>query len=226
MVYYDRLRYRLMPYIYSLAGMTHFNDYTIMRPLIMDFNGDRNVYNISDQYMFGPSLMVAPVYKYKARNREIYFPASYGWYDFYSGKYINGGQRLMADAPYERIPLYVREGTILPAGPEIQYTNEKPADPLTLFVYTGKDCEFTLYEDEGINYNYEKGSYSKIRFSYAEGKRELTVDERKGDFDGMLKTRTFKFVFIDKNNSIGFDPDVIPERTIMYTGEKVTFGRK
>ena len=226
MVYYDKLRYRLMPYIYSLAGMTHFNDYTIMRPLIMDFNGDPDVYNISDQYMFGPSLMVAPVYKYKARNREIYFPASCGWYDFYSGKYINGGQRLMADAPYERIPLYVREGTILPAGPEIQYTNEKPADPLTLFVYTGKDCEFTLYEDEGINYNYEKGSYSNIRFSYSEGKRELTVDERKGDFEGMLKTRTFNFVFIDKNKSVGFDPDVTPESTITYTGNKVTISRK
>ena len=132
----------------------------------------------------------------------------------------------MADAPYERIPLYVREGTILPSGPEIQYTNEKPADPLTLFVYTGKDCEFTLYEDEGINYNYEKGSYSKIRFSYAEGKRELTVDERKGEFEGMLKSRTFNFIFIDKNKSVGFDPDVIPDRTITYTGEKVTIGRK
>ncbi len=114
----------------------------------------------------------------------------------------------------------------LPAGPEIQYTSEKPADPLTLFVYTGKDCEFTLYEDEGINYNYEKGSYSNIRFSYAEGKRELTVDERKGDFDGMLKTRTFNFVFIDKNKSVGFDPDVIPDRTITYTGGKVTVGIK
>ncbi len=226
MVYYDKLRYRLMPYIYSLAGMTHFDDYTIMRPLIMDFNGDPYVYDISDQYMFGPSLMVAPVYKYKARNREIYFPAMCGWYDFYSGKYLNGGQRLMVDAPYERIPLYVREGTILPAGPEIQYTSEKPADPLTLFVYTGKDCEFTLYEDEGINYNYEKGSYSNIRFSYSEGKSELTVDERKGEFDGMLKTRTFNFVFIDKNKSVGFDPDVIPDRTITYTGEKVTIGRK
>ena len=226
MVYYDKLRYRLMPYIYSLAGMTHFNDYTIMRPLIMDFNGDPDVYNISDQYMFGPSLMVAPVYKYKARNREIYFPASSGWYDFYSGKYLKGGQKQMADAPYERIPLYVREGTILPSGPEIQYTNEKPADPLTLFVYTGKDCEFTLYEDEGINYNYEKGSYSKIRFSYAEGKRELTVDERKGEFEGMLKSRTFNFIFIDKNKSVGFDPDVTPERTITYTGAKVTISRK
>jgi alpha-D-xyloside xylohydrolase len=226
MVYYDKLRYRLMPYIYSLAGMTHFNDYTIMRPLIMDFNGDRDVINVSDQYMFGPSLMVAPVYKYKARNREIYFPASFGWYDFYSGKYINGGQRLMADAPYERIPLYVREGTILPAGPEIQYTSEKPADPLTLFVYTGKDCEFSLYEDEGINYNYEKGSFSTIRFSYSEGKRELTVEERKGDFEGMLKTRTFNFVFIDKNKLVGFDPDMTPEKTVNYTGGKLTISRK
>jgi len=226
MVYYDKLRYRLMPYIYSLAGMTHFNDYTIMRPLIMDFTVDSKVNNISDQYMFGPSLMVAPVYKYKARAREVYFPALCGWYDFYSGRYMNGGQRQKVGAPYERMPLYVREGTILPTGPEIQYTGEKPADPLTLFVYTGKDCGFTFYEDEGTNYNYEKGSYSNIRFSYNEEKKELTIDERKGDFAGMLKSRTINIIFISKDKPVPFDPGATPDKTITYDGNRVTVNRK
>ncbi len=218
MVYYDKLRYRLMPYIYSLAGMTHFSDYTIMRPLIMDFNGDPAIYSISDQYMFGPSLMVAPVYKFKARNRQVYLPASGGWYDFYTGKYLNGGQIINADAPYEKLPLFVREGTILPIGPEIQYTGEKKADPVTLFVYTGKDCVFTLYEDEGSNYNYEKGSYSNIQFSYSETNREVKIGERKGSFPGMLKTRTFKIVFISKEKMVTFNPETAPDVTISYDG--------
>jgi alpha-D-xyloside xylohydrolase len=218
MVYYDKLRYRLMPYIYSLAGMTHFNDYTIMRPLIMDFNGDPEIYSISDQYMFGPSIMVAPVYKYKARSREVYLPVSCGWFDFYSGKHINGGQRIIADSPYERLPLFVREGTILPVGPEIQYTSEKKADPLVIFVYTGKDCVFKLYEDEGSNYNYEKGSYTNILFSYSEAKKELNIGERKGNFSGMLKNRTFKIVFISKEKMVTFNPEITPDVTINYDG--------
>jgi alpha-D-xyloside xylohydrolase len=221
MVYYDKLRYRLMPYIYSLAGMTWFNDYTIMRPLIMDFNGDPKVKNTGDQYMFGPSLMVAPVYKYKERNREIYFPESSGWYDFYSGKYLDGGQVLKADAPYERLPLYVREGTILPIGPDIQYTDQKPADKITLFVYEGKSCEFTLYEDEGTNYNYEKGSYSNIRFSYNEEKKELVIDARKGEFQGMLKSRTFNIKFISRNKPVAFDADANADKSITYEGSRV-----
>jgi alpha-D-xyloside xylohydrolase len=218
MVYYDKLRYSLIPYIYSLAGMTHFNDYTIMRPMIMDFNGDQKVNDIGDQYMFGPALLVAPVYKYKARSREVYLPLSCGWYDYYTSKFLKGGQMITADAPYERIPLYVREGTILPTGPEIQYTDQKPADPVTLHIYSGKDGEFTLYEDEGINYNYEKEYFSTIRFCYNEAKKELTIEDRKGDFPGMLKSRTFNMLLI----SGGKDP---VHRDIMYTGEKasVTF---
>ncbi|MCX6255005.1 MAG: DUF5110 domain-containing protein [Bacteroidia bacterium] len=222
MVYYDKLRYRLMPYIYSLAGMTYFNDYTIMRPLIMDFNGDSEVNNIGDQYMFGPSLMVAPVYKYKARDREVYFPALCGWYDFYTGKFINGGQKQNVDAPYEKLPLYVREGTILPIGPEIQYTDEKPVDPVTLFVFTGKDCTFTLYEDEGTNYNYEKGACSTIKFSSNNESRTLTIGERKGEYNGMLKTRTFNAVWISREKPVPFDPGATPDTTITYDGNTVT----
>ncbi len=201
MVYYDKLRYRLMPYIYSLAGLTYFNDYTIMRAMVMDFGGDKAVKSIGDQYMFGPSLMVAPVYKYKARSREVYFPSSCGWYDFYTGIYILGGHQLQVDAPFEQIPLFVREGSIIPFGPEIRFTDEKPADPITLYVYTGRNCAFTLYEDEGTNYNYEKGECSTIKFSYDESSGELTIGERNGEFNGMLNERVFNIVWITRDNS-------------------------
>lgn len=226
MVYYDNLRYQLMPYLYSLAGLTYFNDYTIMRALIMDFGSDKNVKAIGDQYMFGPSVMVAPVYKYKARNREVYFPGSGGWYDFYSGVYIRGGYRLKIDAPYERLPLFVKEGSIVPFGPEMQYTSEKPADPVLLYVYCGRNCAFTLYEDEGVNYNYEKGQCSTIRFDYDDQKGELTIGERKGVFTGMLGSRTFNIIWVTRDNPVGFDPGNRPDATVLYQGTKIVIAKK
>jgi alpha-D-xyloside xylohydrolase len=203
-VYYTKLRYNMMPYIYSLAGMTHFNDYTIMRPLVMDFTADANVNSISDQYMFGPAIMVCPVYEYGARSREVYFPNTSGWYDFYTGKYMEGGKQNVA-APYERIPLYVREGAIVPYGPDMQYSDEKQAEEITLFVYQGKDGEFTLYEDENVNYNYEKGAYAMIPMTYNDAEGTLTIGERKGEFPGMLKERTFKVVVVNKDKAQPFD---------------------
>lgn len=204
-VYYTKLRYNMMPYIYSLAGMTYFNDYTIMRPLVMDFTADANVNNIGDQFMFGPAMMAAPVYEYGARSREMYFPASCGWYDFYTGKYVAGGQKLKVDAPYERMPLYVREGAIVPYGPDMQYSNEKPASEVTLYVYAGKNGAFTLYEDEGVNYNYEKGQYATIPFTYNDAEGTLTIGERAGEFPGMLKERTFNVVKVTKDKPQPFD---------------------
>ena len=162
--YYNKLRYRLMPYIYSLAGMTYHADYTIMRALVMDHGKDTKVNNISDQYMFGNSLMVCPVYEYRAVKRDVYFPNTTGWYDFYTGKFVPGGIRQAVDAPYSRMPLYVREGAIIPFGPEIQFVDEKKPENITLFVYGGKNGSFTLYEDEGVNYNYEKG-FAMIEFN-------------------------------------------------------------
>ena len=220
-VYYTKLRYRLMPYIYSLAGMTYFNDYTIMRPLVMDFTADVNVNNIGDQFMFGPAIMVAPVYEYGARSREMYFPAGNGWYDFYSGKYIDGRQRLTVDAPYERIPLYIREGAIIPYGPDMQYNNEKPASEITLYVYGGKDGSFTLYEDEGVNYNYEEGAYATISFIYNDAEGVLTIGDRTGEFPGMLKERSFNIVKVDKNRSQPFDLDV-KGIVVKYDGKQRT----
>jgi alpha-D-xyloside xylohydrolase len=226
MVFVDKLRYRLMPYIYSLAGMTHFDDYTIMRALVMDFNGDAGVTNIGDQYMFGPSLMVAPVYKYKATSREVYFPSANGWYDLYTGKFMEGGQKVNVAAPYERMPLFVREGSIVPFGPEIQYTSEKPADVITLYVYTGKDAQFTLYEDEGVNYNYEKGAYSTISFNYDEASGKLTIGDVKGSFDGMLKSRTFNIVWVGKQKPVGYDLNKQADATVSYEGKAVEVNRQ
>ena len=226
MVYVNKLRYRLMPYIYSLAGKTHFEDYTIMRALVMDFNGDKQVENVGDQYMFGPSLMVAPVYQYKARSREVYFPAANGWYDLYSGKYTEGGQKISVDAPYERMPLFAKEGSIVPFGPEIQYASEKQADVITLYVYTGKNAEFTLYEDEGINYNYEKGSFSTIQFKYDETSGKLTIGDATGSFDGMLKSRKFNIVWVSKQKPVAFDLSRNADATVTYEGKALEVIRK
>jgi alpha-D-xyloside xylohydrolase len=162
MLSYDKLRYRLMPYIYSLTGMVTQKDYTIMRALVMDFGQDKKVLTIGDQYMFGPALLVNPVTEYKVRTRKVYLPAGSGWYDLKSGQYHKGRQAIQADAPYTDIPLFVKAGSILPCGPEIQHTEEKPADPIRLFVYTGGDGSFTLYEDENVNYNYEQGKFAII----------------------------------------------------------------
>lgn len=226
MLYYDKLRYRLMPYIYSLAGKTYHNNYTIMRGLAMDFPADPQVKDISDQYMFGPSILVNPVCTYKAVSRKMYLPAGTGWYEYYSGQYMPGGTTIEAEAPLQRIPLFIKEGSILPAGPALQYTSEKPADPVTLLVYTGKDGEFSLYEDEGTNYNYENGAFSNIPFSYEEATKTLTIGERTGAFNGMLKQRTFRVIWIGKNNPRPFDPDAKVDHTIKYNGKKVAVKMK
>ena len=192
MVQYNKLRYRLMPYIYTLAGKTWSEDYTIMRGLIMDFAEDENVINISDQYMFGSALMVCPVYEYKARKRDVYLPRQHDWYDFHTGEYLPAGQQFTADAPLEKMPIYVKAGTILPVGPEIQYTGEKPDGPITLCIYTGADARFSLYEDEGVNYNYEKGSFTNIPFQYDQKTGIFTIGTREGSFEGMVTEREFQ----------------------------------
>ena len=220
-LYYAHLRYKLMPYIYTLAGKTYFDDYTIMRPLVMDFPTDKKVENVSDQFMFGPSIMVCPVYRYGARDREVYLPKGSNWYDFYTGDMLQGGQEMTAEAPYGRLPLFIPEGAIIPVGPAIQYTDEKPAETITLYVYGGKNGNFTLYEDEGVNYNYEEGNYSNIPFVYNEAKGTLTIGQREGGFEGMLKNRKFKVVFVNKDNPKAFGDDA-PGKTVDYTGEELT----
>ncbi|MDD4452238.1 MAG: glycoside hydrolase family 31 protein, partial [Proteiniphilum sp.] len=225
MLYYNKLRYRLMPYIYSMAGMTYFNDYTMMRALVMDFSKDQKVNDIGDQYMFGNSLMVCPVYTYQATDREVYFPATTGWYDFYTGAFIEGGQKLRVDAPYSRIPLFIREGAIIPFGPEIQYTDEKKPEQITFYLFAGKNGTFTLYEDEGVNYNYEKGAFATIDFRYDDASQTLEIGERQGAFNGMLPERTFHIVCVDKNRPQGVNPDA-KGIEVRYTGQaqKIALG--
>ena len=225
-VYYDKLRYRLMPYLYSLAGWAHFKDYTLMRALIMDFNGDKEVENIGNQWMFGPALMACPVGYYKARNRSVYFPKQCGWYNLYTNEYVEGGQSLVVDAPYEQIPVFVREGAIIPFGPEMEWCDEKPAELINLYIYAGQNGAFQLYEDEGVNYNYEKGKFATIDITYDDADKTVKFGARKGSFNGMLKNRRFNIVLITKDapkplNLV--DPQGI---MVQYNGKEVSVNIK
>ena len=220
-VFYHKLRYYMMPYIYSLAAWCNLKDYTMMRGLPMDFADDVKVRDIKDQWMFGPSFMACPVGEYKSRSREVYFPEG-GWYDLYSNLYIKGGQTLTVDAPYERMPVFVREGSIVPFGPAMQWSDEKPAELINLYVYEGADGEFMLYEDEGTNYNYEQGKYATITFKYDNTRRRLTIGERKGEFDGMLKKRRFNVVFIKKQGKQTLNLDNPKGKIVNYDGKKIS----
>ena len=221
-VAYDKLRYRLMPYLYSMAGMVHLKDYTMMRALVMDFNGDDNVLDIKDQWMFGPSLMACPVGKYEQYSRNVYLPKQKGWYDFYTGKYYAGGQTIVADAPFEKIPVFVPEGAILPVGPEMEWSDQKKPELIDLYVYAGKDGSYTLYEDEGTNYNYEKGKYATIDIKYNDAQKTVTIGARKGSFDGMLQKRRFNVVLVNPTNNQGVSLDKAPKgKKVSYAGKQV-----
>jgi len=188
----------------------------------MDFGADKNVLNISDQYMFGTNLMICPVSNYKERTREVYFPQGSGWYNLYNGSFVAGGQKQIVDAPYERMPIFVKAGSILPMGEVIQNTTEAQTN-LTLYVYAGKNGKFTLYEDENVNYNYEKGAFSAIDFTYNDANKTLSVGSRKGNFKGMVKERAFKVVLIEQGKSIGIDGDVLGNaKLVHYNGAEVT----
>ena len=201
MVYYNRLRYRLMPYIYTLASRTWFDDYTIMRGLVMDFNGDGNIYGISDQFMFGDAMMICPVYTYKARSREVYLPVQNGWYDFYTGRHFDGGSRFTAEAPYERIPIYVREGAIIPQGTQTVSTAEKTDGRLDIAVYAGRDGAFTLYEDDGTTYGYERGLCARIPMRWNDAEGTFTLGAREGTFDGMTAVRPVAVTVVTPSGS-------------------------
>lgn len=218
---YTKLRYRMMPYIYSLAGKTYFDDYTIMRPMVMDFTEDINTRNLKDQYMFGTAFLVAPVYKYGARSRDVYFPENEIWYDFYTGQAVKGGQTRKVDAPYERMPLFVRGGSIVPMGGEIMYASQPIDDPVTILVYAGRDGKFNLYEDEGTNYNYEKGQYSDIPLTYNDKTRTLTIGQRKGSFQGMKEKRDFNIVLIDREHPVK-DAYTVQGKAVKYNGKSVS----
>lgn len=225
LVWYTKLRYRLMPYIYSIAGDMYHKDATLMRGLVMDFPEDLTARNLNDEYLFGPSILVSPVYEMGARTRDVYLPAGTRWVDFYTGESYDGGQTVTAAAPLSRMPLFVRAGAIIPTAPEVQYADQIVNAPITLNVYTGADGSFELYEDDGRSYGYEKGEWSRIPFSYDEAKGELAVGARVGSFPGMADKRTVNVRWISgaTESATAFDEGFA--ETVEYTGAPLVIKR-
>jgi alpha-D-xyloside xylohydrolase len=218
---FDRLRYRLLPYIYSVAWKTTSEGYTMMRPLVMDFRTDVRAQNVGDQFLFGPALLVNPVTEPEAKTRHLYLPDA-RWYDFWTGSTAEGGRAMDAPVSLDRIPLYVRAGSIVPMGPDVEYSTEKPADPIEVRVYRGASGSFTLYEDENDNYDYEKGVHATIPFQWDDAKQTLTIGDRAGQFPGMLASRTFRLVFVAEGHGVGIAPSQTADRVVEYSGKQLT----
>ena len=218
---YDTLRYRLLPYLYSQAWQVTHNGSTITRPLVMDFPGDAAARERGDEFLFGPAVLVCPVTTPGAVTRSVYLPSGATWTDFWTGQTVKGGQLITAPAPIDTLPLYVRAGSILPLGPDLQYTSEKPADPIELRVYPGANGAFTLYEDEGVNYNYERGLYATIPITWNESARTLTIGKRQGVFPGMLEKRTFHIVWVTPGHGTGLSSEAQPDRVVSYQGNAI-----
>ncbi|MYM39587.1 glycoside hydrolase family 31 protein [Duganella qianjiadongensis] len=224
MVWYDQLRYRLMPYIYSAAADIHYQSGVIMRALVMDFPHDPAVRDLKDQYLFGHSLLVAPVYTYGGRSREVVLPKGSNWYDFYTGQLHHGGQSIRVEAPETRIPLLVKAGAIVPFGPVTQYVDEKPDAALTLNVYTGADGQYTLYEDDGVSNAYLRGEASRIPFSYNNKTGVFTIGARSGSYQGMIAQRQFRVRFIKPGDSSS-ENFALADRTVDYDGHAIKVQR-
>ena len=214
----DNLRYRLLPYIYSLANMVTTQSYTIMRPLVMDYPTDSNAIGNTNQFMFGPAFLVNPVTAQGATTRSVYLPAG-AWYDFWTGSTANGSATVNAAAPLDHMPLYVKAGSIVPMGPNIQYSGQS-VDPIEVRVYRGANGSFTLYEDEGDNYNYEAGTSASIPFTYNDATSTLTIGARTGSFPGMLTSRTFNVVFVQSGFGTGVDV-TSGGQSVTYNGSSV-----
>lgn len=213
LIKFNKLRYKLMPYIYSMAGRVWKDDYTMLRMLAFDFPEDKKAREINDQYMFGDSIMVCPVTKpmyYDVgsqeinnvdKTRQVYLPENSGWYDFWTGDYYEGGQVITADCPIDKMPLYVKEGSIIPMTEPIEFANQKPNGPLQIHIYTGKDADFELYEDEGDGYNYEKGQYAVTKMSWNEKNEKLDISETQGNYKEMIEDKEYK-TYIYKKDGI------------------------
>lgn len=229
LVKFLKLRYRLLPYIYSLAGQVTQENYTLLRALAFDYRNDPATYNISDQFLFGPALLVNPVtqpmyfgpnstpLERANKTRPVYLPTGNSWYDFWTDQGYAGGQALEAEAGLNTMLLYVRAGSIVPVGPEMQFTGEKPGAPLELRVYAGQDGSFTLYEDEGDNYGYEQGAFSTIRLTWEDASRTLTLEERRGSYPGMPASREFRVTVVDGDVQESLAKD---RPAVKYTGQQ------
>jgi alpha-D-xyloside xylohydrolase len=215
------LRYSLLPYIYSEAWQVTKSGSTLMRPMVMDFIGDTAAVNQKYQFMFGKSILVAPVTEEGVNQWNVYLPQTADWYDFWTGNKIKGGQTVRKETPLDILPLYVKAGSILPFGPQVQYASEKKWDDLEIRIFEGADGEFSLYEDENDNYNYEKGIYSTITFAWDDAKKTLSISDRKGSFPGMITERNFRIVRVAKNKGKGMDNIEKYDEVIVYKGKKV-----
>lgn len=217
---FDRLRYRMLPYIYSLAWKVTSEGYTPMRPLVMDFRTDVRAHDIGDQFMYGPAFLVNPITQPGAATRQLYLPQA-KWYDFWTGMELAGGRMIDAVAPLDRLPVYVRAGSILPLGPDEEWSTEKPADPIELRIYRGADGDFALYEDENDTYDYEKGAYAVIPLHWDDAAHTLTVGNRKGQFPGMLEHRRFRVVFVGENHGVGVNVSEQVDKVVEYSGKQI-----
>jgi alpha-D-xyloside xylohydrolase len=218
---YDDLRYRLLPYIYSAAWRVTKSHQSIMRSLPLEFSSDRSAREISDQFMFGDALLINPVTTEGAKERTLYLPAGQDWIDFWTGKRVRGGQSINAEAPLNRIPIYGRVGSIIPFGPHAESSSAK-SDPIELRIYAGASAKFTLYEDEGDSYDYERGVYSEIPIHWDDNSGLLTIGDRRGRFQGMLETRTFRIVIVREGQGTGIAASSEPDATIEYAGKSTS----
>lgn len=227
---FDNLRYRLLPYIYSLAGRVNTDNYTIMRSLTFDFKDDANVYNIPDQYMFGPAFLVNPVTAQlytgkdadsKAKSRSVYLPKGTKWFNFWTGEIYNGGQTLKVNVPMDMMPLYVKAGSIIPMGPHMEYATEKPADKIELRIYSGANGQFDYYEDENDNYNYEKGAKAVFTLNYNDKLHQLTISDTKGNFKGMFKRHTFNIVMVKGMHGSNTNVTANIDKIVIYAGKQM-----
>lgn len=192
--YYDaildmiHLRYSMLPYIYSMADAQTRSGFSMARPLAFDFPNDRDVFDIKDQYMFG-DIMACPVTDPGVDSREVYLPTGTDWYDFWTGKRFVGGEKISADAPINRLPLFVKAGSIIPMTEVVEYADASVGKPIAIDIYPGNDAEFTLYDDDGETYDFEKGEYTRIKMIWDDSKKELTIADAEGTYPEAPKTR-------------------------------------
>lgn len=217
---YDRLRYRMLPYIYSLAWQVTSQSGSMMRPLVFDFGADPDALDIGDQYMFGPALMVAPVVRKGASDRTVYLPGNGDWYDFWTGQRMKGKATIVSHAPLDTLPLFVRAGSIVPMGPVVGHAEAQKDKPIELRVYRGADGRFTLYDDSGNGWGYEKGERATVDIAWNEAAHTLTFGARQGKFPGMKPTREFHIVWVGDGAGVG-DGEAAHFQTVVYKGRKL-----
>lgn len=214
------IRYHLLPYLYATAWNVTSHAGSIMRALYLDYPQDKNVYNLDSEFLLGHSLLVAPVTTEGSKTASVYLPAGI-WFDFWTGQSINGGRMIEKATPMDIIPLYLKAGTILPWGPKVEYSSEKKWDQLEIRVYPGANGNFTLYEDEGDNYNYEKGKFTEIHFHWNNKTKQLTIGQRKGAYNGMLASRKFNILMVNEANGISYENATKFDKVVAYTGKQV-----